>query len=143
MSGFTVQDVSGVRAHGGSKALRAVFTNDKGHITELSQKVAVVPGAAYSFSVWISNDNPTDYCNVILSGLPTVSTLAISNASVAFSAVAPAGSWYKLQMPFQTAASWATLRVRFLCNVQLPINSDAGKNTIYIDDALLVRTDDV
>lgn len=141
LTAFNVQEVSGVRTHSGSKALRAVFGNDNGHSTEISQQVALFPGAKYNLSIWVSNDSPTDSCSVLLYAQPAATGLTnMAQSSVILSAV-PAGTWYRLELPFQALASFGTVRVRFLCNARPPLNSDGGKNTIYLDDMLLVRTD--
>ena len=42
-----------------------------------------------ALSIWVSNDNPTDYCSIGVSVLPAVSTKDISQASVRLATVPP------------------------------------------------------
>lgn len=133
---FSPQDVSPARARTGSQAFRAVFPNDNGHFTEISQTVNVEPGAFYALTAWVSHDNPAgSWCGFSVYGLPYVdwAQTQLSLRDV------PAGEWQQIETDFQAAASYATIYVSFYCNVGGAIHSEGGKNTIYIDDVALVK----
>jgi hypothetical protein len=135
---FSPQDISPARVRSGSQAFRAVFPNDNGHSTRLSQKVDVVPGANYTISAWVNHDNPANsWCGFSVYGQPyyTWAQTSISLRDV------PAGQWRQVATDFQAAASYVTVSVAFYCNVGGDIRSEPGKNTLYIDDVALVRRD--
>ena len=137
MGPFNTQDVSTARAHSGGSAFRGIYTNDNGEGSVMSQKVAVVPGAKYTFSVWVSHDNTNSDCNVAVYANPYVNYAFVQTSL----RTVPAGGWQQVSVNVQAAASWVTLSISFTCNVIGGVNSADGKDTLYIDDALLVRTD--
>ena len=135
---FNTQDVSGVRVHSGSQAFRAVFLNDNSHSTGMSQIVPVVPGANYTLAAWVSHDNPANsLCTIYVSGAPYVSW---AQTQQSFRDV-PAGVWRQVSVNFQAGASYAAVNLSFSCTVSGAVNSNPGKNTLYIDEVTLVRTD--
>jgi hypothetical protein len=139
LSAFNTQDVSSVRVHSGSDAMRAIFLNDNGHNTLLGQQVWVVPGANYSVSGWINHDNPTNSnCGFAVYATPYWTRNLPNSLDMR---TLPANTWQQFTSTFQASASYATVYVSFYCNVMGTVNSNTGKNNLYIDDISIVRTD--
>ena len=138
-SPFSPQDVSNARAHSGNNALRAVFLNENGHSATISQSVFVVPGGNYIFSALVSHDsaNMNSGCFMFVYAKPYVS---YAQVQVQFRDM-PAGIWQQVSVNLQAAASFANLSIQFSCHTAGDLNSDTGKDTLYIDDISLIRTD--
>ncbi|KAL2130741.1 hypothetical protein VTI74DRAFT_6005 [Chaetomium olivicolor] len=139
LSPFTPEGVSSARARSGKYAFRAVFLNENGHYTIMTQTAPVEPGANYTISMWVSHDNPASDCTVTLtvrpldmynSGMPTV---GLKNV--------PAGVWQELSFTYQSLGTFLIISAHYNCNAKSPVGSDAGKNTIYMDDFVLRRID--
>ena len=134
---FTPQEVSPLRVHSGGQAVRAVFLNENGKSTSLGQSIFVVPGANYTVSGWINQDNPASlYCRFVVWATP----YSNRNFTTLLMPTVPAGTWYRHSTTFQAAASFATIYANFACDVSGPVSSDAGKNVMYVDDISVVQT---
>ncbi len=136
---FSTEDVSAVRTHGNSAfAYRTVFLNDDTHQTILWQSVPVTPGGNYTFSVWVSSDNPTgSSCYAYVGAEPAV---RIPYTAQSFTDIA-AGAWKQVSISFQSFAAYAKLNIMVYCGVRGALNSVGGRNTMYFDDALVVTRD--
>ena len=137
LGAFTPQEVSPIRVHSGSQAVRAVYLNDNGKSTTLGQSVFLIPGANYTVSGWVSHDNPASlYCNFVVYAFPysarTFSSLSLTTV--------PAGTWVRHSTTFQAAASFANIFANIGCGVMGTVGSDPGKNVLYIDDISVVQT---
>ncbi|KAL2132695.1 hypothetical protein VTI74DRAFT_3475 [Chaetomium olivicolor] len=137
-SSFNTEDISNVCTHSGKFAYRAIYLNDNGRSTQITQDVQLTPGGNYTLSIWVSHDNPANsWCGMSLYALRFVEWADIE---MSFMGV-PAATWQKINVDFQAAASWATLSVYFYCGVAGPTWSDQGKNTLYFDDIELMSRD--
>jgi hypothetical protein len=136
---FTPEDVSAARTHGGSAfAFRAVFLNDDSHQTVMQQTVSVTPGGNYTLSAWVSSDTPAGgTCLAYLFAPPSV----VSGTKVQYFADIAAGAWQQVSYNFQAAASWAVVSIGMACTLKGTSGSQAGKNTLYFDDVVLVTRD--
>jgi hypothetical protein len=104
---FNTQDVSTVRVHSGSNAFRAIFLNNNGHSTVMSQSVYVVPGGNYSVSGWITHDNPTNSnCGFAVYAMPYWTRNLTGTLDMR---TLPANTWRQFTSTFQASASYATV----------------------------------
>ncbi len=134
---FNTQDVSTVRARNGSYAARGISLNDNGHSTTLAQVVFLEPGANYTISGWISQENPlSNFCHFGVYAFPYVTRVYVPLPNLMS---IPAGTWYQFTSTFQAATSVGTIFANFGCDVTQPVGSEVGKNTLYMDDITLVR----
>ena len=129
-------DTTTLRAHNGSAfSLRAVFTNTGQRYSVMERDVPVVPGANYTFSVWLSHDNPRETwtCGLWIGTGP----VPYASRSISFRDF-PAGQWYQFTFDLTAGASWVRIQAAFSCIGSGPSEWEDAKNTLYFDDFELI-----
>lgn len=132
---FEVLGVANERAHTGARSFRALFQNTAQRYSVMEHDAPVAPGAKYTFSVWVSHDNPLHtWCSMWV-GVTPAATFA--SGSLLFRDLA-AGAWHQLKFDLTAAASFVNIKVAFSCSAYGNPVEYEGYNALYFDDFELI-----
>ncbi len=101
----------------------------------MERDIPVVPGNKYTFSVWLSHDNPGTMwaCGLYISTTPA----PYASSNMTFRDI-PAGQWSQFKFDLTAGASWVRIQAAFTCSGSAPEGGEQGKNTLYFDDFELI-----